>query len=166
VPTKFTFTPYPTLGSGTSTGGRAVPDLSFDADPQTGYALYDPQFEKHYKTTILEYGGTSFVAPQLNGVSAVYESALGRRVGFWNPVIYGNATSTGSAFTPIDADQVYSGLEYLSKTNLTTGKTTALPGSFASDNLYYTGNPGTVYNPGSGLGYADLGQLEGAFAAR
>jgi hypothetical protein len=24
--------------------GVAEPDLSYDADPQTGYALYDPQF--------------------------------------------------------------------------------------------------------------------------
>ena len=34
------------------------------------------------------WGGTSFVAPQLNGSTAVIDSALGHRVGFWNPSIY------------------------------------------------------------------------------
>jgi kumamolisin len=163
-PTAFGFTADPPLGSGTSSAGRATPDLSFDGDPQTGYALYDPQFESVYGTKIEEYGGTSFVAPQLNAVSAVYASALGHRVGFWNPVIYAAAQTTNSPFTPIDIDQQFKGSEYLSTTNESTGVTSALPGSFSSDNLYYTGKPGTVYNPGSGLGYANLGELESDFA--
>ena len=36
-------------------------------------------------------GGTSFVAPQLNGSTAVIDSVLGHRVGFWNPSIYAAA---------------------------------------------------------------------------
>jgi len=34
------------------------------------------------------FGGTSFVAPQLNASTAVIDSYLGHRVGFWNPDIY------------------------------------------------------------------------------
>jgi kumamolisin len=163
-PTAFSFTGYPSLGAGTSASGRALPDLSFDADPQTGYAVYDPQFEAAYGATIVQYGGTSFVAPQLNAVTAVYASALRHRVGFWNPVIYAAARSTGSPFTPIDINQQFRGQEYLATTSVSTGLTTTLPGSFSSDNLYYAGTPATVYNPGSGLGYANLGQLEAKFA--
>jgi len=32
-----------------------------------------------------------------------------------------------------------------------------------NDNLYYTGTPGQLFNPGSGLGYPDLAQLAGYF---
>jgi subtilase family serine protease len=165
-PTAFSFDPVPPLGSGTSSSGRAMPDLSFDGDPQTGYAVYDPQFKAAYGAGVVQFGGTSFVAPQLNAVSAIYASAIGHRVGFWNPVIYAAAQTAGSPFTPIDIDQQFQGSEYLSTTSAKTGATTALPGAFSSDNLYYTGMPGTDYNPGSGLGYANLGQLEGAFASR
>ncbi len=38
------------------------------------------------------WGGTSFVAPQLNGSTAVIDSYLGHRVGLWNPSIYAFAT--------------------------------------------------------------------------
>ncbi len=85
-PTNFTFNPNPALRAVTSTG-RGEPDVSTNADPQTGYADYDPTlfaadggFE--------QYGGTSFVSPQLNGTTAVIESYVGHRVGFWNPKIY------------------------------------------------------------------------------
>ncbi len=108
-PTAFSFTPVPSLGSGTAASGRAIPDLSFDGDPQTGYAVYDPQFKALYGASVVQYGGTSFVAPQLNAVSAVYASALGHRVGFWNPVIYAAAQSASSPFTPIDIDQQFQG---------------------------------------------------------
>ncbi len=165
-PTEFSFTPIPSLSSGTAPSGRVIPDLSFDGDPQTGYAVYDPQFKALYGASVVQYGGVSFVAPQLNGVDAVYASALGHRVGFWNPVIYSAAQSASSPFTPLDIDQQFQGSEYLSTTNATTGVTKALPGAFSSDNLYYTGTPGTDFNPGSGLGYANLGALESDFASR
>jgi subtilase family serine protease len=165
-PTAFSFTAVPSLGSGTAASGRAIPDLSFDGDPQTGYAVYDPQFKALYGADVVQYGGTSFVAPQLNAVSAVYASALGHRVGFWNPVIYSAAQSASSPFTPLDIDQQFQGSEYLSTTNATTGVTKALPGAFSSDNLYYTGTPGTDFNAGSGLGYANLGALESDFSSQ
>ena len=69
-----------TTGFGT---GRAVPDLATDGDPQTGYLVYGRLGRRRSS----EYGGTSFVAPQLNGSTAVIDSYLGHRVGFWNPII-------------------------------------------------------------------------------
>ncbi len=164
LPTAFNFNASPALGSGQAPTGRATPDLSFNADPQTGYALYDPQFEAGYGTDILQYGGTSFVAPQLNATAVVFASAVGHRIGFWNPTIYAAAKSSASPFTPLDGNKLYSGGKYLSATTVATGKTATLPGSFSNNNLYYTGNKGTAYNAASGLGYANLTKLESAFA--
>ena len=49
--------------------GRNVPDVSFNADPETGYVV-------DYTSSVTGFGqehlgGTSFVAPQLNGVTAL-----------------------------------------------------------------------------------------------
>jgi subtilase family serine protease len=162
LPTKFSFDATPTVTTTASPGGRAVPDLSFDADPQTGYAVYDPQFEAAYGTDILEFGGTSFVAPQLNGTTAVMASSLGHRLGFWNPVIYGAATSKDSPFTALDGHQIYGQQYYIQTTD--SGKTAVLKGSFSNNDLYYTGTTGAVYNPATGLGYANLSKLLSDFA--
>jgi kumamolisin len=118
--------------------GRAVPDVSADADPYTGYLLYSPSFTQAGQPVLQGgWGGTSFVAPQLNGSTAVINSAVGHRVGFWNPTIYAAAANGYSAFTP-----------------LTTAGT-------SSDNIYYTGNPGEPYNEGSGLGIPNLTRVAG-----
>ncbi|MGH7667410.1 MAG: S53 family peptidase, partial [Candidatus Dormibacteria bacterium] len=104
--------------------------------PYSGYLLYEPSFAGVGKALLQGgWGGTSFVAPQLNGSTAVIDSYLGHRVGFWNPSIYSFARSYRSPFTPLQQSG--------------TG----------NDNIYYTGTPGTVYNEGSGLGYPNLTQL-------
>jgi kumamolisin len=119
--------------------GRAEPDLSADADPYTGYWEYFTGFSGDP----LEYGwgGTSFVAPQMNGSAAVIDSYLGRRVGFWNPFIYRFAASHGSPFTPVAG---------------TGGSNT---------NIYYTSTKGHIYNPGTGLGSPNLTKLAADFRA-
>jgi kumamolisin len=61
--------------------GRGVPDVSGNADPQTGYQiLVDGNSE-----TI---GGTSAVAPLWAGLIARLNQALGKPVGFLQPQIY------------------------------------------------------------------------------
>ncbi len=162
LPTAFSFNPTPTLSTGRSNGGRATPDLSYNADPVTGYSLYDPQFQATEGTSFILYGGTSFVAPQLNAVTAVLESSLGHRLGFWNPVIYAAAQSSHSPFTSLSENQIY-GSSYFSQTNA-NGTVSSLPGSFSSNDNYYTGTPGTVYNPSTGLGYANFSALRAFFA--
>lgn len=137
LPTKWRFDPTPSVSVGYGSG-RATPDLATDADPFTGYELYDPQFSG--PKLALGYGGTSFVAPQLAGATAVIDQYVGGRTGFWNPAIYSFATSGDSPFTPLD----------------TVGT--------SNDNLYYSGTPGHVFNPGSGLGVPDLARLASDFA--
>jgi kumamolisin len=141
LPTKWSFNKNPSVVQGQSYG-RAVPDVSTDADPFSGYLLYSPAFTQG-GTPALEgaWGGTSFVGPQLNGVTAVLESALGHRVGFWNPAVYGFAQSASSPFTPLQ----------------TSGT--------SNDNLYFTGTPGALYNEGAGLGTPNLSALDKAFAS-
>jgi subtilase family serine protease len=137
LPTAWSFNPTPSVMTGFATG-RAVPDVSADADPYSGYLLYEPSFatmSTPEPTLQGGWGGTSFVAPQLNGSTAVIDSFLGHRVGFWNPAIYSFATGPNSPFTPLQQSG--------------TG----------SDNIYYTGTPGQPFNEGSGLGYPDLSKL-------
>ncbi|UQS86752.1 S53 family peptidase [Nicoliella spurrieriana] len=86
-------------------------------------------------------GGTSVVTPQIAGMAAVINSAQGKRMGFWNPQIYQFAKGADSPFTPLDSD-----------TN--------------NNNLYYTGQPGKLYNQATGLGTIDFGKLNTAFSNR
>ena len=81
----------------------------------------------------------AFGALQLNGAAALIDQAVGHRTGLWNPAIYGFALSASSPFTPLSAQGT------------------------SNDNLYYTGTPGQVFNPGSGLGYLDLAKRAGDF---
>jgi kumamolisin len=85
------------------------------------------------------WGGTSFVAPQLNGSAAVIDSALGHRVGFWNPSIYAAAGSAGSPVNPLAEASVHSG------------------------NFYDTGQPGEPYNQAVGRGIPNLTALAADF---
>ncbi|MGA7291786.1 MAG: S53 family peptidase [Terriglobales bacterium] len=63
------------------TGGRGVPDVSGDADPNTGYnILVDGE------NAVI--GGTSAVAPLWAGLVARLNHTLGKPVGFLNPSIY------------------------------------------------------------------------------
>ena len=137
-PTAWNFNPTPPVTSGNG-NGRAVPDVSTDADPQTGYLVYIPSETAIGQSPVQEYGGTSFVAPQLNGSTAVIDSYLGHRVGFWNPSMYAAAAGANSPFTQLN----------------TAGT--------SNDNIYYTGNPGELYNQGVGLGIPDLTALAADF---
>jgi kumamolisin len=64
-----------------SAGGRGVPDVAGDADPQTGYTIrVDGQ------TMVI--GGTSAVAPLWAGLIALANEQNGKTAGFINPIIY------------------------------------------------------------------------------
>ncbi len=137
LPSQWSFNGSPSTVHGVGTG-RAEPDVSANADPESGYLEYSPSFlDADGPGPALEggWGGTSFVAPQLNGASAVIASSTGHRVGFWNPAMYAAATGSNSPLTPLN----------------TSGT--------SNDNLFYTGTPGTVYNPATGLGTPNLSAL-------
>jgi kumamolisin len=65
---------------------RGVPDVSADADPQTGYdVLVDG--------TSAVFGGTSAVAPLWAGLIARINALNGRTAGFLNPALYGQPSA-------------------------------------------------------------------------
>jgi len=64
-----------------SGGGRGLPDVAGDADPDTGYkVLVDGQS--------LVIGGTSAVAPLWSGLIALINQKIGKSVGFLQPLLY------------------------------------------------------------------------------
>jgi subtilase family serine protease len=107
--------------------GRNSPDVSMNADPETGYALY------YNGAWYTGYGGTSFVAPELNGIFALMTQKLGHRVGQPHPLLYSLYKTLGrTASSPFRA--------------ITSG-----------DNLFYQAT--SNYNPAVGLGSLDVGNL-------
>jgi len=118
--------------------GRNVPDISLNADPDTGYVLY-------YTSSVSGFGigsfigGTSFVAPQLNGVSALIGEYLhGSRLGLLNFPLYQlgrTGQGYGGPHAPLRA--------------ITDG-----------DNWFYHGSKG--YNPAAGLGTLDVANFADA----
>lgn len=117
--------------TGTGTG-RNLPDLSMNADPYTGYNVY-------FNGEMVAFGGTSIVAPQLAGITALINNHNNTQVGFWNPQIYRFAQSSNSPLHPLND----------------TGA--------SNDNIYFTGTPGTVYNQATGLGTPDVAKLAECF---
>jgi subtilase family serine protease len=111
--------------------GRNVPDISFNADPDTGYVIYYTSDLSGF--SILPFwGGTSFVAPQLNGVSALLGEYLQGRFGLLNYPLYRLAL----------AGQAYS------------GQNPPMHAIAYGDNWFYQGSNG--YNLGAGLGTLDV----------
>jgi kumamolisin len=69
-----------------SGGGRGVPDVAGDADPQSGYqVLVDG------KSMVI--GGTSAVAPLWSGLIALLNQKLGKPLGYLQPTLYGISSS-------------------------------------------------------------------------
>ena len=109
--------------------GRNVPDISLNADPETGYV-----FVSTYDGGLLSgEGGTSFVAPQLNGITALLVQSTGHRIGLWNPQVYAMQNIFGyGSFTPFKSIR-------------------------SGDNWFYDGAP--HYNQGAGIGALDVANL-------
>jgi subtilase family serine protease len=114
--------------------GRNVPDLSLNSDPQTGYQVYytDDQGVFSVQTG---WGGTSFAAPQFNGVTALFNQGVGQRVGLLNFALYELARS-GAAYS---------------------GPEAPLRDIAAGDNWYYYAHRG--YDQATGLGVPDVANL-------
>ncbi len=74
--------------------GRGLPDVSGDADPDTGY-----QVEVDGSNTVV--GGTSAVAPLWAGLIARFNSGLKSSVGYLNPTIYQQLAAAAGTFHDI-----------------------------------------------------------------
>lgn len=76
-----------------SNGNREVPDVSADADPATGYAVYCTVSAAGCSSGWITVGGTSAAAPMWAGSTALINGYLQQqgksRMGFANPVLYG-----------------------------------------------------------------------------
>ena len=81
-----------TSGEATALAMRGVPDVSADADPETGYVV-------RVDGTQTVIGGTSAVAPLWAGLIARINAIKGRDLGFVHGTLYGNA----QAFNDITA---------------------------------------------------------------
>jgi kumamolisin len=115
--------------------GRNVPDVSANADIETGYlVLYTSD---QVGLEVLQAGGTSFVAPQLNGVTALLGQSLhGSRLGLLNYPLYALAL-TGQAYK---------------------GSHAPLHIINSGDNWFYQGRNG--YSPAAGLGTIDIANFD------
>ena len=114
--------------------GRNVPDLSLNSDPQTGYQVYYTD-DKGVFSVQTGWGGTSFAAPQFNGVTALYNQGMGHRVGLLNFALY---------------DLARFGVAY-------RGSQAPLKDINAGDNWGYEAHGG--YDQATGLGIPDVANL-------
>ena len=114
--------------------GRNVPDISLNADPETGYVIWYTSSNTGF-AVLTFFGGTSFVAPQLNGMTALFDQGLGGRIGLLNPAIY-DLVLTGQAYR---------------------GHHAPLRDITSGNNWFYTGQPG--YDPATGVGVPDIANL-------
>jgi len=76
----------PTGGGATGLAKRGVPDISGNADPESGYIV-----RVDGSNTVI--GGTSAVAPLWAGLIAIINAQSGRPVGFINPRLYKNPSA-------------------------------------------------------------------------
>jgi subtilase family serine protease len=114
------------------TGGRAVPDISLDADPNTTAALI------YVDGAVEGVGGTSLSAPLMNGVWSRLESADGNKLGL----------------ASIDFYRLYD------KVNPSIGSTAAVKGFtdiVGGTNGLYVATPG--YDEVTGIGAPDVKAL-------
>jgi kumamolisin len=113
--------------------GRNVPDVSFNADPFTGYALFYTS-DKNGFEVLIGGGGTSFVSPQLNGVTALLAQNAGHRLGLLNFQLY-----------------------ELARLGFTQGRHPVINTISTGDNWFFKGRNG--YSPAAGLGTIDVSKL-------
>jgi subtilase family serine protease len=113
--------------------GRNVPDVSFNADPDTGYSLFYTSNRHGFEVETFG-GGTSFVSPQLNGVTALLAQNAGHRLGLLNVALY-----------------------EASRLGLTQGRHPVINTISTGDNWFYKARDG--YSPAVGLGTIDVFNL-------
>jgi kumamolisin len=122
-------------GIGDRSGGRGVPDVSYDADPATGNVVY---FTLNSSLGCTGFcggvGGTSIAAPQWAGLAAIANQAAGHRLGNLAAVLYSGPVGGSEAG---DSPPFH---------DVTTG-----------NNLFYNAAPG--WDPATGLGSPDANAL-------
>lgn len=89
------YTPQPSWqkaygGNLLGASGKGIPDVALNADPFTGYSIYDTS--SAYTTAAQPWtdgwGGTSFASPNWAGIAALLDQANGQALGFLPPQLY------------------------------------------------------------------------------
>jgi subtilase family serine protease len=81
--------PVPSWQTSPYSGGRVVPDVSMDADPNTGMLIGQTQsFPDGNYYDEYRIGGTSLASPLFAGLMAVADQAAGHAHGFVDPALY------------------------------------------------------------------------------
>ena len=111
-----------------------MPDISLNGDPDTGYVIWYTSDQNGFEVETF-IGGTSFVAPQLNGITALYDQGLGYRVGLLNNDLY-NLVRFGVAYG---------------------GRNAPLRDITKGDNWFFNAKPG--YDQATGVGVPDVSNL-------
>lgn len=114
--------------------GRNVPDISVNSDPQTGYVLWYTSDVNGFETPT--FGGTSFAAPQLNGVTSLFNQGLHHRVGLLNFALYAIEDSGAGAYD---------------------GRYAPFRDIKSGDNWHWQGKPG--YDQATGVGVPNVANL-------
>ena len=119
--------------------GRNVPDISVNADPYTGYIIYyaagTAAQNCNSSGVCTFWGGTSFAAPQMNGVTSLFDQGLHGRIGLLNFPLYAIAGSPGAY----------------------QGRSAPLRDITSGDNWYWQARPG--YDQATGVGVPNVANL-------
>ena len=121
--------------------GRNTPDVSFNADPDTGYIIPYTS-SKHGFEVLTFFGGTSFVAPQLNGVTALLDQSANGRQGLLNFELY-NLVGSGAGYK---------------------GAHPPLRDIVGGDNWFYASHSG--YDLSTGVGVLDVANMAASLQAQ
>ncbi len=136
-PSAYETQPSYQSGVVTQTTMRANPDVSYDANPNTGFAVYDSVAYEGTSYGWIQVGGTSAGAPQWSALLAIADQ--------------GRALSSQAALDSTSAQQVQSTLYANEKTDfhdVTTGTSTGSP--------HYSAGVGYDYVTGLGSPIANL----------
>jgi subtilase family serine protease len=123
--------PTPVVALPSHFRGRNLPDVSLNADPETGYVVLYTSSVDGFSVYDF-YGGTSFVAPQLNGIAALVGQRVHGRLGLLNVPLYAMAA------TPLGYAGPHAPLRDIK----------------AGNNWFYSAKTG--YEPGAGVGTLDV----------
>lgn len=120
--------------------GRNVPDVALNADPYSGFLVYESQPFHEGTTWTANSGGTSFVAPQLNGIFTLISQGI--------PVTAANPKGRLGAPAP----QLYAAFKKFGY-----GSGSPFRAITAGNNGFYKST--SSYNPATGLGSLDVDTL-------
>jgi subtilase family serine protease len=126
-----------------------VPDVSANADPNTGYLIGETQTFPDGTIEYSEYriGGTSLACPLVAGIMALADESIGKPHGFANPFFYSQPGSFTDVVSPASTVAVVR-TNYVNSVDASAGLAYALRTANQTLSLHTT--PG--YDDVTGLG--------------